>query len=251
MNHRKQLTVFSFLLILYALSAFITYAFFLDQMAATAGIPLPHMPVSNAVLGLANAGIVLVVYGLLGLAGYWFAIQLVLPGIFSEEGNWRRWILIPLLLGLVSGVFVILLDALFAPFNGFGHMVHPQFPVSIFASISAGIGEEIMFRGFVFGLWAFILNWLFKRFHGRTTALWIANAIAALAFAAGHLGTVLVLTGASSLSELSPVLLVEIFLLNGVIGLVAGERYMKDGLVAAVGVHFWTDMVFHVLYGLI
>ncbi len=251
MNHRKQLIVFAALLILYAFSAFITYAFFLDQIAATAGIPLPQMPASNAVLGLANAGIVLVVYGLLGLAGYWFAIKPGLPGIFSEDGNWRRWILIPLLLGLASGVFVILLDALFAPINGFGHMVHPQFPVSIFASISAGIGEEIMFRGFVFGLWAFILNWLFKRFHGRTAALWIANVIAALAFAAGHLGTVLVLTGASSLSELNPVLLAEIFLLNGVIGLVAGERYMKDGLVAAVGVHFWTDIVFHVLYGLI
>jgi len=40
------------------------------------------------------------------------------------------------------------------------------------------------------------------------------------------------------------------FLLNGMIGLVAGERYMKDGLVAAVGVHFWTDIVFHVIWGL-
>ena len=251
MNHRKQLTVFALLLALYTLSSFITYAFFLDQLAATAGIPMPAMPVSNAMLGLANAGIVLVVYGLLGLAGYWFAGKLGLPGIYSEDGNWRRWALIPLLLGLASGLFVILLDALFAPINGFGHMVHPQFPVSIFVSISAGIGEEIMFRGFVFGLWAFILNWLFKRFHGRTAALWIANVIAALAFAAGHLGTVLVLTGASSLSEVRPLLLVEIFLLNGVIGLVAGERYMKDGLVAAVGVHFWTDIVFHVLYGLL
>ncbi len=249
--HRKQLTVFAVLLVLYAFSAFVTYAFFLDQLAATAGIPMPAMPVSNAMLGLANAGIVLVVYGLLGLAGYWFARKLGLPGIFSEDGNWRRWALIPLLLGLASGLFVILLDALFAPINGFGHMVHPQFPVSIFASISAGIGEEILFRGFVFGLWAFILNWLFKRFHGRTAALWTANVIAALAFAAGHLGTVLVLTGASSLSELSSVLLAEVFLLNGAIGLVAGERYMKDGLVAAVGVHFWTDMVFHVLYGLL
>jgi len=25
---------------------------------------------------------------------------------------------------------------------------------------------------------------------------------------------------------------------------------MKDGLVAASGVHFWTDMVWHVLWGL-
>jgi membrane protease YdiL (CAAX protease family) len=250
MNHRKQLVVLVILLAGYAISIFITYTFFMDQIAAAAGIPMPKMPVPAAVLGLANAAIYFVIYGLLGLAGYWFASKLGLPGIFSENGNWQRWFFIPLLLGLACGVSIILLDMLFAPINGFGHMVHPPFPVSVFASISAGIGEEIMFRGFVLGLWAFLLNWLFKRFHGRTAALWIANGIAALAFAAGHLGTVLVLTGASSLSELSPVLLAEIFLLNGLIGLVAGERYIKDGLVAAVGVHFWTDMVFHVLYGL-
>jgi membrane protease YdiL (CAAX protease family) len=81
--------------------------------------------------------------------------------------------------------------------------------------------------------------------------LWIANVIAALAFGAGHLGTLLFLTGASSVAELNPVLLAEVFLLNGVIGLIAGQRYMKDGLVAAVGVHFWTDMVFHVVWGLL
>jgi membrane protease YdiL (CAAX protease family) len=95
-----------------------------------------------------------------------------------------------------------------------------------------------MFRGFVFGIWAFILNRLFKRFHGRTTALWIANVIAALAFGAGHLGTIMLLTGVSSPSDINPILLAETFLLNAIIGLAAGERYMKDGLVAASGVHF-------------
>jgi hypothetical protein len=92
---------------------------------------------------------------------------------------------------------------------------------------------------------------LLKRFNGRSVALWIANFIAALAFAASHLGTVLVLTGATSLAELSPVLILEIFVLNGVIGIVAGQRYMKDGLITAVGVHFWTDVVFHVIWGLV
>jgi membrane protease YdiL (CAAX protease family) len=251
MNHRKQLIVLAILLFVNSLSLFITYAFFMDQIAAAVGIPVPSMPVPDAVVGLTNAVIYFVIYGLLGLAGYWFARKLGLPGIFSEDGNWRRWVLFPLLLGLAGGVVLIIADMSFAPINGFGKLVHPPFPVSILASLSAGIGEEIMFRGFVFGLWAFVLNWLFKRFNGRTAALWIANIIAALAFGAGHLGTVMVLTGASSLSELNPLLLVEIFLLNGVMGLVAGERYMKDGLVAAIGVHFWTDMVFHVLYGLI
>lgn len=248
---RKQFTVFIILLVIYALAAFLTYTFFVDELAATAGVPMPDMGVPAFVLGLANAGIVLVLYGLLGLAGFWFARKLGLPGIFSEDGNWQRWFLIPLVLGLVCGILLVIGDIVFAPINDFGLMVHPGFPVSILASISAGIGEEIAFRGFVFGLWGLILNWLFKRFKGRTAALWIANLIAALAFGGSHFGAVLVLTGAASLAELSPVLLVEIIVLNGIIGIIAGQRYMKDGLVAAVGVHFWTDVVFHVIWGVI
>lgn len=247
--NRKQLPVFFIILVIYALSAFLVYALFADQLSAMSGIPLPDMGMSNVMLGLANAGIILVFYGILGLAGYWFARRLGLPGIFSEDGDWRRWFVIPLILGLIGGVVVILLDILFAPINGFGRLPHPAFPSSILASMSAGIGEEILFRGFVFGIWALLLNGLLKRFHGRTSALWIANIIAALTFGAGHLGTLLVLTGASSPAELNPVLVVETVLINGVIGLVAGWRYMKDGLIAAAGVHFWTDVVFHVIYG--
>lgn len=251
MNNRKQLTILSVLLVAYALAAFATYTFFADDLAATAGVPMPDMGVSNTVMGLANAGIVIVLYSLLGLVGYWFLRKLGLPGIFHEDGNWRGWFVIPLGLGLVSGLLLVVGDLIFAPINGFGLMIHPGFPVSLLASLSAGIGEEIAFRGFVFGLWGFILNWLFKRFNGRTLALWIANVIAALAFGASHFGTVMVLTGATSLSEISPILIVEIFVLNGVIGLIAGQRTMKDGLVAAMGVHFWADVVFHVIWGLL
>jgi len=247
---RKQLTVFLALLAAYALSAFSIYAFFADQLALTMGIPMPDMGVSNVVLGLANAGIVIVVYGIVGLAGYWFARKLELPGIFSEDGNWRRWFFIPLFIGLVCGAALVIGDLLFAPINDFGRFPHPAFPVSILASLSAGIGEEILFRGLVFGLWGLLLTWLLKRWNKRTLALWIANVMAALAFGAGHLGSLMFLTGASSPAELNPVLLAEVFLLNGLIGLIAGERYMKDGLVAAAGVHFWTDVVFHVIWGL-
>lgn len=249
--NRKQLTIFLILLVTYALSAFLTYTFFVDQLAVSAGVSMPDMGVPASVLGLANAGIVLVLYGLLGLGGFWFARKLGLPGIYSEDGDPRRWVSIPLGLGLVCGIALVIGDILFAPINGFGPMVHPGFPLSVLASIGAGIGEEIAFRGFVFGLWGLILNWLFKRFNGRTAALWVANVIAALVFAASHFGTVMVLTGATSLADLSPVLIVEIFLLNAVIGIIAGQRYMKDGLVAAIGVHFWTDIAFHVVWGLV
>jgi hypothetical protein len=89
--NRKQLTVFFILLVVYAVCAFATYAFFADMAAASAGVPMPKMRVSSTMLGLANAGIVFVVYGMAGLAGYWFARKPDLPGIYSEDGNCRRW----------------------------------------------------------------------------------------------------------------------------------------------------------------
>lgn len=248
--NRKQVFVFLALLAVYAFCVFATYTFLLDQMAEASGVAMPDMGIPPYVLGLVNAGIVLVAYGLLGLAGTWLARKVGLPGVYSEDGNWRRWGLIPLGLGFMCGLALILGDLLFAPINGLGYFPHPAFPLSLLASLSAGIGEEILFRGLVFGLWSLILTWALKRFNGRTAALWIANVIAALAFGAGHLGTVMVLTGAASPAEINPILLIEVFLLNGVVGLVAGERYMKDGLVAAAGVHFWTDIVWHVAWGL-
>lgn len=247
---RKQLVVFLLMLLVYALVTFVGYAFFYKEMTTFSGLTPPDMGIPPLTLGLAGAGIVFVLYGLFGLAGYWFAGKLGLPGIFSTDGNWRRWVFIPLGLGLLCGVLLVSGDILFAPFNGLGRFPHPLWPASIFASLAAGIGEEIAFRGFVFGLWALILNAVLRHFHGRTAALWIANLIAALAFGAGHLGTIFLLTGAQTISQVNPILLAEVFLLNGLIGIVAGWRYMKDGLVAASGVHFWTDAVFHILWGL-
>jgi membrane protease YdiL (CAAX protease family) len=248
---RKQWVVLLILLVVYALCAFLTYVLFSEQLALMAGAPLPDMGVSNTVVGLANAGLVLVLYGILGLAGYWFAHKLELPGIYREEGNWRSWALIPFALGALCGLALIIGDLIFAPINDFGRFPHPDFPLSLLASLSAGIGEEIAFRGFVFGLWGLILNWVLRRLNGRTAVLWIANLVAALAFGAGHLGTLMALTGASNLADFNPLLLVEIFLLNGIVGLVAGQQYIKTGLVAAVGVHFWTDVFWHVLLGLV
>lgn len=247
---RNQLIVFFVLLVIYAICAFLTYALFTDQLATVTGVPMPDMGVSNAVMGLANAGIILVLYGILGLAGYWFSNRLGLPGIYRKDGNWRLWLLTPFVLGTLCGLALVIGDLVFAPINGLGHFPHPPFPLSILASISAGIGEEILYRSFVFGVWALLLNWVLYRFNGGTVAFWIANIIAALAFGAGHLGSVMVLTSITTLADLNPVLLVEIFLLNGIVGLVAGNQYVKTGLIAAIGVHFWADVFWHVLWGL-
>ena len=57
----------------------------------------------------------------------------------------------------------------------------------------------------------------------------------------------MLLTGASTPAEIPIPTLVELFLVNGLLGLAAGRWYVKEGLVAAVGVHFWADIVWQVI----
>jgi len=253
MNNRKQLAILAALVGINALLAFLTYAIFpLEQLApGQAGMPSATVNIPPWLLGLAYAGIIIVLYGLLGLAGYWFAKKLGLPGVFREGAGWKEWLWRPLAIGLALGLLVVLVDRGFASLGDWQGFPHPPFPFSIVASATAGIGEEILFRAFVLGLWAFLLNLVLRRRGMTGVALGIANVIAALAFGAGHLPGVMVMLGVSSLNAFPPLALGELFLLNGIIGLVAGERYLKVGLVAAVGVHFWTDIVWHVVWPLI
>ena len=71
----------------------------------------------------------------------------------------------------------------------------------------------------------------------------------ALAFAMSHLSSLMMLYGTFSIGELPGVLLVEIILLNGLLSIFAAYYFRYYGLLAAIGVHFWTDVVWHVLWG--
>jgi hypothetical protein len=72
--------------------------------------------------------------------------------------------------------------------------------------------------------------------------------IASLAFGAAHLPATMIAVGVATPAELPSIVIAEVFVLSGIVGIVAGERYMQEGLIAAVGVHFWTDVVWHILW---
>jgi membrane protease YdiL (CAAX protease family) len=250
-NTRRQLTVFGLLLTTNAILAFLAYTLGLaNQSFAPQETPSSLAFVPAWQLGLANAGIVLVLYGLLGLAGFWFARKLGLPGIFREQAGWRHWFVVPMALGVAAGVVITIGDRIFASSRNWSGFPHPAFPLSLIASATAGIGEEILFRVFVMGLWAFLFNLILRRRRATQLALWAGNIIGALAFGAGHLPTAMLLLGVTNPGEIPALVLGELFLLNGIVGLLAGERYMREGFVAAVGVHFWTDIVWHVIWPL-
>jgi len=225
----------------------------LDMSAAFTGAAGPSMPGWQMALG--NGAIILVLYTSLGFVGLVLARRLAWPGIYRVGATGRDLFLRPLGWGVAVGLILVMVDLLAQRFTSFQGFVHPAFPASILASLTAGIGEEIMFRLFVMSLWAVILTWISRwLLPGRETeqpVFWIANLIGALLFASGHLGTAMVLAGVSTPAALPPVMLFELVTLNGLLGLVAGVAFRRDGLLAATGVHFWADIVWHVLFGLL
>jgi hypothetical protein len=218
----------------------------------------PGQAVAPAITGMprwryasAGAVIVVVVYGVLGLAAWWFARKLRLPGFYRAGAGWQAWLIRPMVLGLALGVLLVIGDRVFATLGGTPGFPHPAFPLSIIASGAAGIGEEILARGFIMGLWGFVLSLLLRGERGRIAALWIGNVIAALAFGASHIPAAMVLLGVATPAGLPAATLAELFVLNGLLGLLAGQRTMHDGLVAAIGLHFWADVVWHVVWPII
>jgi len=159
---KKQLGIFSIFLIVYALITFMTILIIpLNKIVPTnITIPTQTSSIPPLILGLMGAGFVILIYGLLGLAGYWFARKLDLSAIYRENAGWRAWFLWPMLLGLSMGIILVIIDQLFAIAMSSKGLPHPAFPLSVISSATAGIGEEILFRAFIMGLWAFILNLL-------------------------------------------------------------------------------------------
>ncbi|GAG07802.1 unnamed protein product, partial [marine sediment metagenome] len=80
---------------------------------------------------------------------------------------------------------------------------------------------------------------------------WVVSIFSALAFALGHFPSVMILFGLNTIQEIPFTLISEIILLNGVISIFAAYYFRKYGFLAAVGIHFWTDIIWHVLWGMI
>lgn len=252
MTHKKQLLVFAGLLFVTALMPLLTYILIpIEQIAPGQAISPQFQNMPGWQLGLANAAIVFFIYGLLGLLGYFLARRLGLPGIYRAGASWNDLLVRPLWMGLLVGVVITGVDTLISLGSSWGGFTHPRFPSSLFGSVSAGIGEEILFRLFMLSLWAFLLNLVLRRWNGRQAALVIANVIAALVFAAGHLPTLMTLLGTTNPAQLPALALVDLVLLNGILGIIAGRAFIKDGLVAAAGIHFWADIAWHVILPLV
>jgi hypothetical protein len=203
------------------------------------------------VIALVSAGIALLLYGGLGFIGLVLTRKLGLPEIWDSAVSNRQRFLIPALVGLGVGAVIIIGDLIFSPINGIGHFPHPPFPTSIFASIGAAIGEEVMFRLFFISFWTWLVSKIILRGRWQTQVYGFISIVSAIAFGLGHLPGVMFLQGWTSMAQVPSMLLVEMILLNGILSLFAAYYSKKYGFLAPVGIHFWADILWHVIWGLI
>ena len=242
---RSNITFFILLAIL-AIAASLNS--FLPQGNIASQIPQSQIP--KWLIASVTAAGTLVIYGILGFIGLTLWRKIGFPDIWDERVTNRQRFLIPAIVGAVIGVALILLDLFFSPINGVGKIIHPPFPTSLVASLSAGIGEEMLFRLFIISFWTWLVGKVILRGKGLTTVYWVVAVFSAFAHGASHTPTAMILFGVNSPALLPPVLMAEIILMNGILSLVGAYYFKKYGLFAPIGIHFWADIVWHTIWGL-
>jgi hypothetical protein len=170
-------------------------------------------------------------------------LLLQLPGAWTRIS---RRLGVAAVSGALAGVLVLALEiAVFAPRLPIdigaerGGAISPW--LGFLASFYGGIDEEVLLR---LGLMT-LLVWLGARLtraeRPGPAVLWAANLLAAVLFGLGHL------PATAALVALTPIVVVRAVVLNGLVGLLCGWLYWRQGFVAAVAAHFCGDLVLHVL----
>lgn len=212
----------------------------------------PQEMLEEAIAAVGSKTIVILVtviqnVGIIALAtffGYIIAEKLGLLRSIKKDGKIKifekKALLVTFIVSVISGILFSL------DYWTFGKVI-PQIQqandvglsfVSFIASIIyGGICEELMLRLFVLSLFAFIIWKLFFRKSAKLQAennsqvqvppavFLLANIVASLLFAAGHLPATQIAFG-----SITPLILFRCFLYNGGMGYVFGWLYIKYGL---------------------
>lgn len=183
--------------------------------------------------------------------GYTLILGVIGKILAKKIGLWRKVKLVKkgsielILVATLGGATFILLDYLF--FSNFSEVIKNSYAVKptveyIIASITYGaVIEEVMLRLFFMSLIAVIIQKIRKIDEMNDQILVVANIIAALLFAAGHLpGTIMTI-------GITPMIIVRCFVMNGSFGLIFGRLYRKYGIHCAMiahgGVHIVSKLI--------
>lgn len=216
-----------------------------------ANIPAAELPAPRGLVALATLAGLAVIYGGLGYLGLRAARAVGFPELWADPVTARQRFGLPAVLGILLAILFIATDLLLAPHNGLGPIPHPPFPTSVVASATAAIGEEILFRLLLVAGGYWLLTRVVHSERGRAGAFWAVVLFSAVAFTGAHMPSFLYLVGNGdpATASLSSTLVMELLLMNGALSIVAALLLRRAGLLAAIGVHFWADVFWHVAWG--
>ena len=243
-NHSKKYKVYFLLIILLGILAFISV--YLPQSEA---LPMENLEINQSVLALVNFGIMILIYGPLGYIG--LRISDRIDFIINKNINYKVWLKNTTIIGGLLGITFIILDLVFASIHGLGTLPHPPLLTGIIASITAAIGEEIIFRLFFITFWYWIIGQIIFKEKYSNIIFWSISCLSAVAFTVTHFPSIMFLYGFESVSQIPIVLSIELLLMNGSLSLFAAYYYRKYGIFAAMNIHFVLDIVWHALWGLV
>ena len=219
----------------------------------TNSLPLPG--ILQIVL---NMLIVLFLYGLLGLYGIKIGREFNLPGIWPDSYPGFRYWLEPAVLGLGLTALYIVLDLSFAPIHNLGYLPQPELPEAILVVLISAISGELLFRLFLIPFGAYIIVMLWRNFGGIgleakeqiiKRVFWPLAGISGVVYVFSYLPNLIYSYGVESLFNLPVPLLIQLLLMYGSLGMLAAWQYRRQGFLAAVQVHFWAALFWHIGWG--
>lgn len=201
----------TYILLVILLAVFSSINIFLPQGALMGQYELPA---SKPVIALAAFLIVGIIYDGLGILGLHLSNKLGFSSIWSDSVTDYQRFIQPAIIGMGIGIFFIICDLILSNFNTVGHIHHPPFPTSLTTSIIAGIGEEIVFRLFFISFWLWLISSLLLKGKGKNPIFWIITFFSSIAFAIGHLPSIMSSFDFTTIAQIPAMLLIEVILLN-------------------------------------
>ena len=180
-----------------------------------------------------------------GFFGYLLSEKI---GLMKPVRIEKKPIMVTLGMTLITGL-VLCTDLLFfknhIPQVAAIYQGKPSFAYWMASVLYGGVIEEILLRLFMMSLIAWLAWKLFFRGEAKppVSVIIAANIVAALLFAAGHLPSTVQLFG-----EITPMILLRCFLLNGAAGLAFGYLYRRYGIQYSMMAHAGAHIVWKAIW---
>ncbi len=140
--------------------------------------------------------------------------------------------------GVIVAIAIYAIDYLFALGGASISTSQNLAPIwqKLLAAFYGGIAEEMLMRLFVMTLFIWLGMKIAKQTKASQSVILISIVLASIIFGLGHLPIT------SSLTKITPVIILRAIVLNGIGGIVFGWLYWKKGLESAIIAHFTADI---------